>query len=84
MHRKRMAIKEKWGVTFMDLPSAVMSKLLKAYYSSGDYVKVTAVDALTNKILTKTYYSSSITKGAQVYRAGDIWYKGATFNATER
>ena len=84
MHRKRVATKEKWTITFLDLPSDVMSKLLKAYYSSGDYIKVTSVDALTKKILTKTYYSSSITKGAQVYRAGDIWYKGATFNATER
>lgn len=84
MWRKRVSTKEKWSFKFLDMPSKVMSNFLKTYYSSGDYTKIQVLDAMENRYITKTFYSSSINKGVQRWNGHDTIYQGVNFNATER
>lgn len=84
MHRKRVSTKKKYTLTFVRLSSANMSKLLKALYSTTDYVRMTTLDSKTNKRVTRSYYTSTIDEGIQRYIGGDTVYDDVTFDITER
>ncbi len=84
MWRKRVSTKEKWSFKFLTLPSKVMSEFLKAYYSSGDYIEIKVLDALENRYITKTFYSSSVNKGVQMWENNDTVYEGVSFTPTQR
>lgn len=84
MYRARIAQKDKWTVKFNRLPELVMKSI--AQDIDPEYVKITMLDPKTNRLLTKTYYTSTLTYGAQRYdRSTDLTcYDGCTFNITER
>lgn len=84
MHRRRIATKEKWTVSFLRLNSSTMSSLLNAMYATKNYVKIVILDAKTNKHITRTFYCSLINKGIQHYIDGDTVYDGVTFDITEQ
>lgn len=84
MHRKRITDKEKWSVEFSRMPASVLSEIEEEIYGSGNYYKATFVNTRKNKIMTKTFYTSTINEGAQLYRDGGIVYEGVNFNLTER
>lgn len=84
MYRARIAQKDKWTVKFNRLPELVMKSI--AQDIDPEYVEITMLDPKTNRLLTKTYYTSTLTYGAQRYdRSMDLtYYDGCTFNMTER
>lgn len=84
MYRSRVAQKDKWSVKFLPLPETIMRSL--AQDLNPEYVVVTLLDPKTNTILMKTYYTSTLTYGDQYYNKseGVTYYKGCTFDLTER
>lgn len=84
MYRARIAQKDKWTVKFNRLPEQVMKAI--AQDIDGEFTDVTLLDPKSNRVLTKTYYTSTLTYGAQRYsKDGDLtFYDGCTFNITER
>lgn len=84
MYRNRITDKDKWTTKWMNLPETIMLSLAKDI--SPEYVSITMLDPETNRYVTKTYYCSKLTYGAQVYDPGKGYtvYKGCTFNITER
>lgn len=84
MYRKRIAQKDKWIVKFLKLPELVMKSIAEDI--NPEYVKITMLDPKTNRILTKTYYTSTLTYGAQRFdkNKGYTYYEGCTFAMTER
>lgn len=84
MYRARIAQKDKWTVKFNRLPELIMKSI--AQDIDPEYVEITMLDPKTNRLLTKTYYTSTLTYGAQRYdRSMDrTYYEGCTFNMTER
>ncbi len=84
MYRARIAQKDKWTVKFNRLPELIMKSI--AQDVDGEYTDITFLDPKTNRILTKTYYTSTLTYGAQKYIKSDgiTVYDGCTFNMTER
>lgn len=83
MYRHRIATKEKNTVSFLRLSSTVMAQLLTAMYAVNDTVQITLLDAKTNRVVTRTFYCSTINKGIQHYIGGDTVYDGVTFEITE-
>ena len=84
MYRARISQKDKWTVKFTRLPESIMKSL--AQDVDSEYIKVTMLDPKTNRTLTKTYYTSTLTYGAQRYdrSTNQTYYDGCTFNITER
>ncbi len=84
MYRHRIGTKNKYGVPFIRLPAVVMASLETTLYSSGDYVKITMLEAMVNRPVSKTYYFSTINEGIQRYIDGDTVYDGVMLEVTER
>lgn len=84
MYRARISQKDKWTVKFTRLPELIMKSL--AQDVDSEYVEVTMLDPKTNRLLTKTYYTSTLTYGAQRYSPStdQTYYDGCTFNITQR
>lgn len=84
MYRTRIAQKDKWAVKFNRLPELIMKSL--AADVDGEYTEITMLDPKTNRVMTKTYYTSSLTYGTQRYDKSEniTFYEGCTFNMTER
>jgi hypothetical protein len=84
MYRARIAQKDKWTVKFNRMPELIMRSL--AADVDGEYTDITFLDPKTDRIMTKTYYTSTLTYGTQRYDKGDnrTYYEGCTFNMTER
>lgn len=84
MYRARIAQKDKWGVKFNRLPELIMKSI--AQDIDPEYVDITILDPKTNRVMTKTYYTSTLTYGTQRYDRGRCItvYDGCTFNITER
>lgn len=84
MVRNRIADKDKWSVTMLDVPEEVVAQLAKDLKQS--FFKVTMLDPLTNRYVTKTYYCANRPFGAQKYNksTGKTYYVGMAFNITEQ
>ena len=84
MYRARIAQKDKWVVKFNRLPELVVKSI--AADINPEYVQITMLDPKSNRHLTKTYYTSTLTYGVQRYdRSQNLtYYEGCTFNITER
>lgn len=84
MYRTRIAQKDKWAVKFNRLPELIMKSIAEDI--DPVYVNITTLDPKTNRVLTKVYYTSTLTYGAQRYdkSRGITVYDGCTFNMTER
>lgn len=84
MVRNRIASKNKWTVTMLDLPADVAAQLFKDLKQV--FFGVTLLDPETNRYLTKTYYCASRPFGVQKYNkgSGELTYSGVTFNLTEQ
>lgn len=84
MYRNRIAQKDKWNVKFLKLPELIMKSIAEDI--NPEYAQITMLDPKTNRILTKTYYTSTLTYGAQRYdkSRGITYYEGCTFDMTER
>lgn len=83
MYRARIAQKDKWVVKFNRLPELVMQSLSEDI--NPTYVNITMLNPRTNRITTKTYYTSTLTYGTQRYNSDNCtYYDGCTFSLTER
>lgn len=84
MYRARIAQKDKWTVKFNRLPELIVKSI--AADINPEYVEITMLDPKTNRYITKTYYTSTLTYGVQRYdRSQNLtYYEGCTFNITER
>ena len=84
MYRARIAQKDKWMVKFNRLPELIVKSI--AADINPEYVEITMLDPKTNRHITKTYYTSTLTYGVQRYdRSQNLtYYEGCTFNITER
>lgn len=84
MYRTRIAQKDKWTVKFNRLPELIMKSIAEDI--DPEYVSITMLDPKTNRVLTKVYYTSTLTYGTQRYSRSDgtTFYDGCTFNMTER
>lgn len=84
MFRSRIAQKDKWNVTFLKLPELIMKSIAEDI--DPEYASITMLDPKTNRILEKTYYTSTLTYGSQRYEKcqGYTYYEGCTFDMTER
>jgi len=84
MYRTRIAQKDKWTVKFNRLPELVMRSIAEDV--DPVFVNISMLDPKTNRVLTKAYYTSTLTYGAQRYdkSTGTTYYDGCTFNMTER
>lgn len=84
MYRARIAQKDKWAVKFNRLPELIVKSI--AADINPEYVEITMLDPKTNRHITKTYYTSTLTYGVQRYdRSQNLtYYEGCTFNITER
>ena len=84
MYRTRIAQKDKWTVKFNRIPELIVKSI--AADINPEYVEITMLDPKTNRHITKTYYTSTLTYGVQRYdRSQNLtYYEGCTFNITER
>lgn len=84
MYRARIAQKDKWTVKFNRIPELIVKSI--AADINPEYVEITMLDPKTNRHITKTYYTSTLTYGVQRYdRSQNLtYYEGCTFNITER
>lgn len=84
MYRTRIAQKDKWTVKFNRLPELIMMSIAEDI--DPEFVSITMLDPKTNRVLTKVYYTSTLTYGTQRYDRcnGTTFYDGCTFNMTER
>ncbi|MBQ7670552.1 MAG: hypothetical protein IJS45_07520 [Clostridia bacterium] len=84
MYRARIAQKEKWAVKFNRLPELIMKSIAEDI--NGEYTDVTLLNPKLNRVITKTYYISTLTYGTQRYdkSKNETYYDGCTFNMTER
>lgn len=84
MYRARIAQKDKWTIKFNRLPELIVKSI--AADINPEYVEITMLDPKTNRHITKTYYTSTLTYGVQRYdRSQNLtYYEGCTFNITER
>lgn len=84
MYRTRIAQKDKWTVKFNRLPELIMRSIAEDI--DPVFVNISMLDPKTNRVLTKAYYTSTLTYGAQRYdkSTNTTYYDGCTFNITER
>ena len=65
MFRTRIAQKDKWSVSFLKLPELIMKSIAEDI--NPEFVQITMLDPKTNRLLEKTYYTSTLTYGSQRY-----------------
>ena len=84
MFRTRIAQKDKWSVSFLKLPELIMKSIAEDI--NPEFVQITMLDPKTNRLLEKTYYTSTLTYGSQRYdKCCDLtYYEGCNFDMTER
>lgn len=84
MFRTRVAQKDKWSVTFLKLPELIMKSIAEDI--DPEFAKITMLDPKSNRVLEKTYYTSTLTFGSQRYDKSQnlTYYEGCTFDMTER
>lgn len=84
MVRNRIASKNKWTVTMLDIPADVAAQLFKDLKQV--FFSATLLDPESGRHLTKTYYCASRPFGVQRYDpgSGKLTYSGVTFNITEQ
>lgn len=84
MFRTRIAQKDKWSVTFLKLPELIMKSIAEDI--DPEFAKITMLDPKSNRVLEKTYYTSTLTFGSQRYDKSQnlTYYEGCTFDMTER
>lgn len=84
MYRARIAQKGKWTVKFNRVPELIMKSIAEDV--KPEFVDITFLDPDTNRILTKSYYTSTLTYGIQRWMrsTNTTVYDGCTFNMTER
>lgn len=84
MYRSRIAQKDKWSVKFLKIPELIMKSIAEDI--NPEYVRVTMLDPKANRLLEKTYYTSTLTYGSQRYSKseGITYYEGCSFDLTER
>lgn len=84
MFRTRIAQKDKWSVTFLKLPELIMKSIAEDI--DPEFAKITMLNPKTNRVLEKTYYTSTLTYGSQRYDKSQnlTYYEGCTFDMTER
>lgn len=84
MFRSRIAQKDKWSVKFLRLPELILKSIAEDI--DPEFVSVTMLDPRTNRHVTKTYYTSTLTYGNQKYDPGMNMtvYDGCTFELIER
>ena len=84
MYRSRIAQKDKWNVKYLPLPELIAKAIAEDI--NPEYYSVTMLDPKTNALTTKSYYTSTLTYGAQRYdkASGITYYHGCTFDMTER
>lgn len=84
MYRTRIAQKDKWTVKLNRAPESIIKSIAAAI--NPEYVEITMLDPKTNRHVTKTYYTSTLTYGVQRYEPsqGLTYYEGCTFNIIER
>ena len=84
MFRSRIAQKDKWSVKFLRLPELILKSIAEDI--NPQFVDITLLDPKTNRHITKTYYTSTLTYGSQKYipDMGVTVYDGCTFDITER
>lgn len=84
MFRTRIAQKDKWSVNFLKLPELIMKSIAEDI--NPEFAQITMLDPKTNRLLEKTYYTSTLTYGSQRYDKSRnlTYYEGCTFDMTER
>lgn len=84
MFRTRIAQKDKWSVTFLKLPELIMKSIVEDI--DPEFAQITMLDPKSNRVLEKTYYTSTLTFGSQRYDKSQnlTYYEGCTFDMTER
>ena len=84
MFRTRIAQKDKWSVSFLKLPELIMKSIAEDI--NPEFVQITMLDPKTNRLLEKTYYTSTLTYGSQRYdKCRNLtYYEGCSFDLTER
>ena len=84
MFRVRIAKKDKWSAKFLQMPEEVVRQL--SVDLDPVFVRITVLHPHLNRIVTKTYYVSTLTYGSQRYKKSDgiTVYDGCTFNMTEK
>lgn len=84
MFRTRIAQKDKWSVTFLKLPELIMKSIAEDI--DPEFAQITMLDPKSNRVLEKTYYTSTLTFGSQRYDKSQnlTYYDGCTFDMTER
>ena len=84
MFRTRIAQKDKWSVSFLKLPELIMKSIAEDI--NPEFVQITMLDPKTNRLLEKTYYTSTLTYGSQRYDKcrALTYYEGCNFDMTER
>ena len=84
MYRSRIASKFKLSVKLLEISEQMMYEISTAV--GGVYTTVTFLNPVSNQETTRDFYCSSINFGAQYYAPSEeiSYYKGATFDLTER
>lgn len=84
MFRTRIAQKDKWSVKFLKLPELIMKSIAEDI--DPEFAQITMLDPKSNRVLEKTYYTSTLTFGSQRYDKSQnlTYYEGCTFDMTER
>ena len=73
MYRTRIAQKDKWTVKFNRLPELIVKSI--AADINPEYVEITMLDPKSNRHITKSYYTSTLTYGVQRYdRSQNLTY----------
>lgn len=82
MYRNRITTKLTHTISFLRLPEPVAAALLSDM--DAEYVSAALLDAKAGRVVTRTYYCSTINQGIPRYLNGKTWYEGVTFNLIER
>lgn len=82
MYRSRIATKLTHTITLLRVPQSVMSSIMSQL--APDYLEATLLDAKSGRVVTRTYYNSTVNAGIPRYIDGDIFYDGVSFELIER
>lgn len=81
MHRKRVSIKRKLGISIRRCSTAELMELNRAI--CPEYIQVTFLDAIDG-ICTKTFYGSTVEAATQIVEDGETYWKDISFSLIER
>lgn len=84
MYRARIAQKDKLTVKFIRLPEQIVQAISNDV--KGEFAEITFLHPDLNRVITKTFYTSTLKYGSQKYSKGDkiTVYDGCNFDMTER